>query len=144
MLKPCSLILLIFLACDLFCQQIPNVCGVWCSSAKDCKVQLYRNGNTIEGKIIWLLHDRDKEGRPLLDHRNPNPELRSRPMIGLKILWSAVYNPVTKYFEDGIAYMKGHEFCGRFKLNEDGTLSVTGYICSLRFLRKSDIWTRER
>jgi hypothetical protein len=119
-------------------QNMPDVLGVWCSSKKDCKVQLYKNGKSIEGKVVWLLEDKDDDGKPLLDSRS------NKPLLGLRILWDAVYNPMTDYFENGIAYVKGHEFCGRFRLNADGTLSVTGYICSLKFLHKTDIWTKER
>ena len=119
-------------------QTIPDVCGIWCSSKKDCKVQLYRNGNTVEGKVVWLLEDKDEDGKLLLDHRS------NKPLVGLRILWDAVYNPLTQCYENGIAYVKGHEFCGKFKMNPDGTLSVTGYICSLKFLHKTDTWTREK
>jgi len=138
--------LFILLAClfskDAFGQKMPNVCGIWCSSNKDCKVQLYQQGNTIEGKIIWLLEDKDENGQLILDKKNPDPELRNQPLVGLKILWDAIYNPITQYFENGIAYVKGREFCGKFRLNSDGTLSVTGYICGLKFLHKTDTWTR--
>lgn len=116
---------------------MPNVLGIWCSGKKDVKVQLYKAGNTIEGKIIWLLEEKDKFGKPISDKKS------DKPLVGLRILWDAVYNPITKYFENGIAYVKGHEFCGKFKLNNDGTLSVTGFICGLKFLQKTDIWTRE-
>lgn len=133
--------LLLVLSClvvNTFGQKIPAVEGIWCSSKKDCKVMLYRNGNTIEGKIVWLLKDKDDNGKPLLDERF------KQPLVGLKVLWDAVYNPVTNYFENGIAYVRGREFCGKFRLNNDGTLSVTGFICSLGFLHKTDVWTREK
>ena len=98
-------LVVLFIAFNSKAQAMPDVLGVWCSGKKDCKVQLYKNGNTIEGKVVWLLEDKD-------------------------------------YFENGIAYVKGHEFCGKFKLNKDGTLDVTGFICSLKFLKKTDTWTR--
>ena len=143
-LRTLFLVISILFTIDTFGQSMPDVCGIWCSSAKDCKVQLYKNGDAVEGKIIWLRKSKDEYGKPLVDHKNPNPELRNKPMVGLKVLWDAVYNPVTNYFENGIAYVKGREFCGKFKLNPDGTLSITGYICSLKFLRKTDVWTREK
>ena len=117
-------------------QIMPDVLGIWCSGKKDCKVQLYKNGNTIEGKVIWLLEDKDKNGELLLDSKY------KKPLVGLRILWDAVYNPITNYFENGTAYVKGREFCGKFKLNKDGTLDVTGFICSLKFLKKTDTWTK--
>ena len=134
-------IILLFLISTLFlsnsnAQIIPDVLGIWCSGKKDCKVQLYKNGNTIEGKVIWLLEDKDKDGNLLLDSKY------NKPLVGLRILWDAVYNPITNYFENGIAYVKGREFCGKFKLNNDGTLDVTGFICSLKFLKKTDTWTK--
>ena len=119
-----------------YAQDAPDILGVWCSGNKDCKVQLYKNGNTIEGKVVWLLEEMDEHGKQLPETKN------NKSKIGLRVLWDAVYNPITNYFENGIAYVRGHEFCGKFKLNKDGTLSVTGFICSLKFLRKTDTWTR--
>jgi uncharacterized protein (DUF2147 family) len=129
-------LVVLFIAFNSKAQAMPDVLGVWCSGKKDCKVQLYKNGNTIEGKVVWLLEDKDEHGNLLLDSKY------KKPLVGLKILWDAVYNPITNYFENGIAYVKGHEFCGKFKLNKDGTLDVTGFICSLKFLKKTDTWTR--
>jgi len=132
-----SILTVLFFTFNAVAQNSPDILGIWCSGKKDCKVQLYKNGNTIEGKIVWLLEDKDEDGKLILDRKT------NQPLVGLKILWNAIYNPTTKYFENGIAYIKGREFCGKFKLNKDGTLAVTGFICSLQFLHKTDTWTRE-
>jgi uncharacterized protein (DUF2147 family) len=88
--------------------------------------------------LLWLKKGYDENGKPLLDEDNPDPSLRNRPLVGMKVLWDARYNPQTGTFDEGTAYKNGHTFCGKMKLNSDGTLKVTGYICSLKFLKKSD------
>ena len=120
----------------------PNICGIWLSKSGDYKVEIYKNGNTYEGKLLWLKKGHDANGNPLLDKDNPDPNLRSRPLVGMKVLWNARYNSETGTFDDGTAYKNGHTFCGKMKLNHDGTLKVTGYICALRFLKKSDTLIR--
>jgi uncharacterized protein (DUF2147 family) len=67
-------------------------------------------GDNLCGKIIDLAKPLDKNGNPKIDKENPDPALRSRPVIGLSLLqnmrpagegqWEgAIYNP-----DDGRTY----------------------------------------
>lgn len=116
-----------------------DICGVWMSSDKSVKVQIYKLGSTYEGKILWI---ESEDGKPKLDEHNPDPSLRNRPMIGMRVLWGLVYNPANDMFEQGSAYVNGHTFCGKAQYLTDGNLKVTGYVCSLKFLKKSEIFHR--
>jgi uncharacterized protein (DUF2147 family) len=121
----------------------PNVLGIWLVGDKDYKVELYKNGDMLEGKLVWLLEPNDKKtGKPRTDVDNPDPALRSRPVLGLKILWNFKWNPETGYYEDGKVYKKGKTYCGKLKLQPDGTVYLSGFLCSLTFLKKTDTWTR--
>lgn len=122
--------------------ETPKVEGIWTCSKKDCKVEIYRNGNTYEAKLLWARKELDENGNPKLDVKNPDPAKRNLPVIGGKTLWNAVYNAETHYFENATAYRNGRHFCGKFKLNEDGTLTIIGYICSMNILRFSETWSR--
>jgi uncharacterized protein (DUF2147 family) len=42
--------------------------------------------NNLCGKIVALAKPLDKHGKPKVDKENPDPSLRSRPVIGLTIL----------------------------------------------------------
>lgn len=122
--------------------ETPKVEGTWTCSKKDCKVEIYKTGNTYEAKLLWARKELDENGKPKLDVKNPDATKRNLPIIGGKTLWNAKYNQTTNYFEDATAYRNGKYFCGKFKLNADGTLTITGYNCSLKFLRFSETWTR--
>ena len=92
--------------------------------------------------MLWSRKELDEAGNPKLDVHNPDPAKRHLPVIGSKTLWGARYNPATGYFEDARAYRNGRYFCGKFKLEADGSLSVTGYLCSFKLLRYTEHWTR--
>ncbi|MCC6583720.1 MAG: DUF2147 domain-containing protein, partial [Chitinophagales bacterium] len=38
----------------------------------------------------------------------------------------------------------GTVYCGKMKLNADGTLQLRGYVCKVKFIGKSDTWTRTK
>lgn len=141
-MKVFSLFILSFVVQSLAANEIPNVEGTWTCSKKDCKVEIYKKGNTYEAKLLWARKELDEKGNPKLDVKNPDPAKRNLPVIGGKTLWNAVYNPETHYFENATAYRNGKNFCGKFKLNEDGTLTIIGYNCSLSIFRFSETWSR--
>lgn len=134
--------ILSFVAQLLISNEAPKVEGIWTCSKKDCKVEIYKTGNTYEAKLLWARKEIDENGKHKLDVKNPDPSKRNLPIIGGRTLWNAKYNATTNYFEDATAYRNGRHFCGKFKLNEDGTLTIIGYICSMNILRFSETWSR--
>jgi uncharacterized protein (DUF2147 family) len=75
------------------------------------QIEFYQCGEATCGRIAWMLKGEDKKGRPLVDKKNPNPSLRTTPLLGLTILYGLrpgedpnayegeVYNP-----QDGNTY----------------------------------------
>ena len=96
-------------------------------------------GGSLCGTIVGLKKPLDKKGRPKLDKENPNPSLRSRPVIGLTILsnmkpngkdkWSGtIYNP-----DDGYTYRSFMKLRNGNKMKVEGCFTV---ICkTLKFER---------
>jgi uncharacterized protein (DUF2147 family) len=82
------------------------IVGTWLTEKQDSKIEIARNGTTYAGKVIWLKQP-TRDGKPLHDAKNPNHQLRDRPILGLEILsgfrysgdatWSkgAIYSPQT-------------------------------------------------
>lgn len=134
--------ILFFIAQLLMANEAPKVEGIWTCSKKDCKVEIYKKGNTYEAKLLWSRKELDEKGNPKLDVKNPDASKRNLPIIGNKTLWNATFNFNTGYFENATAYRNGKYFCGKFKLNTDGTLTIIGYNCSFKFLHFSETWTR--
>ncbi len=50
------------------------------------QIEFYPCGDATCGRIAWMRKGQDKKGRPLVDKRNPDPALRTTPLLGLTIL----------------------------------------------------------
>jgi uncharacterized protein (DUF2147 family) len=81
------------------------------------------------GLVSWLKAPLGDDGRPVRDANNPDPSLRTRPVIGLPLIrdfrnagagrWTGgrIYDPET-----------GKSYNSKLRLNPDGTLKVEGCI----------------
>jgi uncharacterized protein (DUF2147 family) len=126
------------------------ILGRWNMINREAQFEIYKCGEEYCGKISYLKEPcypagekHGFAGRPKLDLENPDPQLRSRPLLGLPLLegfrytgdntWDEgrIYNP-----EDGKKY--------RCKLWLDGQnrLNVRGYI-GYSLFGKTEIWVRE-
>jgi len=124
--------------------QSPTPVGVWLHPNKRIKVEIAPCGERLCGKMVWFRWPNDAKGLPLVDINNPDPALRSRPLLGLRILdglrrdgeraWDGgrIYNP-----DDGVNYR------ARMTIGDDGTLRVRAYVL-LPILGKTLVWTRAR
>ena len=113
--------------------------GVWVTEASKSKVEIFKTGNSYAVKIIWLAEANNAEGLPKTDKKNPDPSLRSRPIIGLVILsdlklengiWkgSKIYSPERGEYID----------CS-LQLQDGYTLRITatkGFFSTTKYWRK--------
>jgi uncharacterized protein (DUF2147 family) len=121
----------------------PNIAGVWMVGDKDYKIELYRTASGyIEGKVVWMKDPLDKNGKPRTDVDNDDPAKRNVPVMGLKTVYNFKWDEASGEFINGNVYKKGTVYCGKMKLNPDGTLHLRGYVCKVKFIGKSDTWTR--
>ena len=76
-----------------------DVLGKWITEAGDAQVEIYKSGDKLNGKIIWLA-----KGPETTDSHNSDEKLRSRKLMGVNILsglsqsknkWEGgrIYNP---------------------------------------------------
>lgn len=118
-----------------------DVLGVWRNGSGKGHIQVYKQGGKYYGKIIWLRDANNDEGKPRVDHRNPDPAKRDKPIIGLVMMrdfkwddgeWTGgyIYNP-----------SDGKEYKAYMKLENNNKLSVRGYV-GISLLGKTDTWTR--
>ncbi len=127
-----------------------KIVGLWSTPEKDCKIEIFRSGSKYYGRIVWLKEplypaddDRGMAGRPIADCENPNPGLRSRPLIGLRLMegfsyvgrnvWGkgTIYNP-----DNGKTYR-----C-KITLSARDRLEVRGFI-GVPLLGATSVWTRQ-
>ena len=111
-----------------------NIMGKWITEAGDAKVEIYKAGDKINGKIVWL-----QKGPETKDEHNPNEKLRSRKLMGVNIL-SGLEAKKDKW-ENGRIYnpKNGKDYKCTIWLEGD-KLKVRGYI---GFLYETQTWKRE-
>ena len=117
----------------------PDLSGEWLVEDKKATVRIGRCGPDWCGRIARILHrDPNWKGN---DVNNPNPALKSRPVIGLPILTG--FKPDASGLTGGRIYdpNSGKTYRSMLRLNRDGSLKVSG--CIAVFCR-SQRWTRAR
>lgn len=114
--------------------------GTWLTQAGDAKVRVSKCGAGICGVVVWLKEPIDSAtGKPQVDDKNPNPALKTRPMIGLPLFsgmqpsgpgkWSGqIYNA-----DDGGTYASNVSATGPDTLKVEGCV---GALCG------GENWTR--
>lgn len=139
-----KLFLLIFLGSIttwLMAQNPDEIVGVWKDGDGKGNIQIYKQAGKYYGKIIWLKDAKNVDGKPKVDRKNPDPSLRTRPVIGLVMLRDFKYDDGE--WTEGHIYnpSDGKEYKAYMKLKDRNTLSVRGYV-GISLLGKTDTWTR--
>jgi uncharacterized protein (DUF2147 family) len=120
--------------------------GTWYTENNRAQVRIgHCGGNTLCGDIVWLKEPNDPHtGKPKTDTNNSDAAMRSRPLIGVRIVlgltpsttpekWRGqVYNA-----DDGRTYIGYLTMTGATSLKLQGCV-LGGIIC------KSQNWTRVR
>ena|SRR5450631_1044585 len=125
-----------------------GIFGIWSTEMNESKVEIFMCGEKICGKIIWLKNpiytdSRDGElGTPVIDRKNPDPALKSRPVLGLRILEGFIAEGGNTW-GNGICYdpKSGRTYRGKIHLESPDRLELRGYIGIPLFWRSS-VWTR--
>ena len=131
----------LFASVSLYAQSADAIVGKWLNKDKDAHIQIYKSGNQYFGKLVWLKNPNDDNGKPKTDTKNPDNNLKSRPIWGLEILKNFTYDDGT--WEDGTIYdpKSGKTYSCKMTLDGNDKLNVRGYI-GFSFIGRTDIWTR--
>jgi uncharacterized protein (DUF2147 family) len=128
---PVSLALALALTAASAAQAADPVQGEWLTSSGTAKVRVApcTDKSKMCGTVVWLKAPLDKAGRPVTDAANPDPALRTRPVVGMQLIrdfkpaqagrWTGgrIYDPQT-----------GKTYASKISANPDGTLKVEGCI----------------
>jgi uncharacterized protein (DUF2147 family) len=117
------------------------ILGDWLTAEGKAKVHIMKCDSLYCGTIVWL-KEPTKEGKEVVDDKNPDPSLRNRLVLGMTILWGFEYNGDEEW-TGGKVYdpENGSTYSGKMTLNDTGTLKLRGYVLIPLFGR-SEIWTR--
>ena len=125
-----------------------DILGIWRSEMDESKVEIFRCGEKICGTIIWLkkptyIDSREGAvGTPVIDRKNPDPALKSRPVLGLRILEGFIAEGENTW-ANGTCYdpKSGKTYRGKIYLVAPDRLELRGFIGIPLFGRSSE-WIR--
>lgn len=139
---------LILMASSAFGSEEDRILGIW-NTAGNNKIEIFKCDKKYCGKIVELKNPNysanDKggmAGQPKVDRDNPDPDLKSRPLLGLLMLegfscyggsvWKGgrIYDP-----DNGKLYK-----C-KMTLTDPNRLEVRGYI-GISWIGRTEVWTR--
>lgn len=129
-----------------------DVYGVWLTGSKTAHVEVYKCPDAprgpVCGRVVRLLDPKGPDGKPVrpedaVDHRNPDPKLRSRKTLQMVFLYDFKPTSTANSFEEGAIYSAedGKTYKANLSLQADGTLRLRGYV-GAPILGKTQIWTR--
>jgi uncharacterized protein (DUF2147 family) len=111
-----------------------DVIGRWRDSDGESEIDIHRCGSALCGAIVW----------PRTDAVNPDPALRQRSLLGLRVLNGFKPEPAAAVLS-GTGYnpADGHSYKTKLELKSRTTLSIKGCVLG-GFICDDDIWTRQR
>ncbi|MBK7958569.1 MAG: DUF2147 domain-containing protein [Bacteroidetes bacterium] len=114
---------------------------VWYNTKKTAKISIYKNGNTYEGKIVWLKTPKNEEGKDKVDKHNPDRSLQQRPIFGL-VLLRGFKADGNGHYSGGKIYdpENGKTYSCKMELIDSKNLDVRGYI-GISLLGRTEHWT---
>lgn len=128
------------------------IVGTWATEDRDGNrdsvVEISKLGQHYVGTVVWVKYDVYPEndpkgwvGKPVVDRENPDPALRTRPILGIQLV-----NGLR--FEDGewvggeiYAPRQGETYTAKAWLEDADTLKIRGYI-GTPFLGRTVTWRR--
>jgi len=128
----------------------PNdVIGTWKSDGDRSALEIYGCGEKLCGKVAWLKNPNyvssndGPVGTPKVDRKNPDPTLRNRPVIGLKVV-EGLTATGDNLWEHGVCYdpESGNSYQCKIYLETPTRLKVRGFI-GISLLGRTYVFTRE-
>lgn len=136
-------LLLLFTAISFsgFSQTSDAILGKWINSSGEAHIDISKKGDKFFGKIVWLKAPKDEKGQAKLDVKNPEANLKTRPILGLEMLKDFVYDDGK--WVDGKIYdpKTGKTYSCNMNIKSNGDLNVRGYI-GISLIGRSDTWKR--
>ena len=77
---------MMFVLAPLCAMMAQDVVGKWKLEDGSAIVEVYRQGDVFNGKVVWLKNPTFSDGSPVVDGNNPDSKLRTRRIMGLNML----------------------------------------------------------
>lgn len=118
-----------------------DIIGKWKLEDGSAIVEVYRQGNVFNGRIVWLETPTNVDGTPVLDTNNPDKSLQSRQLINLNMLSGLKADG--KEYNGGTIYDPGNGKTYNCSMKvENGVLKVRGSLDKRGLLGRTMDWFR--
>jgi len=135
------ILFLIVYTATAFAQNKDAVIGKWLSATAEGQIEIYKRADKYFGKLSWIKEPNDEHGKPKLDIKNPNTNLRIKPLLNLEILKDFIFEDGK--WTDGTIYdpKTGKTYSCNLSIKENGQLNIRGYI-GISLIGRSESWKR--
>ena len=118
-----------------------DVIGKWKLEDGTAIVEVYKEGNAFNGKIVWLEKPTEADGSAVVDSNNPDKNLRSRKLMGLNMLSGLTKNG--SEYTGGKIYDPGNGKTYNCSMKVEGdVLKVRGSLDKKGLLGRTMDWFR--
>jgi uncharacterized protein (DUF2147 family) len=127
-----------------YAQKATAILGTWYTEENKSLVEIYQENGKFYAKMISLKDPIDPlTGKAKLDKENPDPKLKSRPLIGIILLKDLRYES-ENYWGGGEIYdpESGNTYSCRLKMNGNNELDMRGYM-GISLIGRSTTWKRK-
>lgn len=120
---------------ELIAQKASDIEGLWRTDDGESHVEIYREGDTYKGKIVWLKAPKDDSGRPITDDRGDE-------ILGMEFMDKFKYSDGA--YIDGRVYdpESGKTYYGSIRPDGKNTLKLRGSLDKTGWLGRTETWTR--
>lgn len=130
-----SLLAAMLLTVPAFAGTPGDVLGVWKTNGDRSRIELYRCGEQICGKVVWLREPKFTSpedgpvGETKIDLKNPEPALQQRPILGLQVIKGLTHAGENTWGK-GICYdpESGNSYKCNMRFLPPDKLKMRGYI----------------
>jgi uncharacterized protein (DUF2147 family) len=129
------LVAILLTATTTFGASSNEILGSWLTEDDDSLLEFFKCGQKICGKIVWLKHPNYMNikdgpvGKIKVDRKNPNPGLRTRPILGMQVMKELTYKGNNRW-GNGSCYdpETGKSYKCKMQMTSHDRLELRGYI----------------
>jgi uncharacterized protein (DUF2147 family) len=116
--------------------------GFWMDSHGEVILEIGKCGDARCGRVAWLRLPNGPDGKPILDYRNPDDKLKTRPVCGLEVITDFRKQPDGTW-GGGSVYVSdlGSAFSGYAEILNPTQVNVRGYVL-IPLFGQSEVWSK--
>ena len=140
MRKLITLSAIVLLCVNTFAQSINKdaVVGTWLTGKGNGKVQIYKEGDKYNGKIVWLKEPNYEDGKPKVDKHNPDKTKQGTLLLGSVLMKGFIFDEDRWTYGTIYDAENGKTYSCKISYR-DGKLDVRGYI-GISLIGRTDTW----